>query len=195
MLKCITQPDWSPHIGDPNLFAWIIVTAYLAATALSVAVFWRYNHWQPRATYARERIFWLMLSFVLLALAINKQLDLQNLFTEIGRCIAKIDGWNDERRAVQEAFIYLMIIGFGAWIVVLTMFLNGLCIHNHVALMGIVVLLIFVSIRAADFYHIDAVAHLGELIDRFSWIMELGGIALIAASAILFLLRPKQSSI
>jgi hypothetical protein len=81
---------WSPGIGDPSAMGWVTVALYLAAawlcfrSARSSRILDRYGshaRWEPR--------LWALFVVVLLALGINKQLDLQSAFTEVMRVVAQ----------------------------------------------------------------------------------------------------------
>ena len=70
---------------------------------------------RPRSRPSR---FWLVLAGLMVALGINKQLDLQSLATQIGRDV--IRGWNlyQERRELQLGFILVVALvcaGALAW--------------------------------------------------------------------------------
>ncbi len=58
------------------------------------------------------------------------------------------------------------------------------------AIAGILFILGFVLIRAASFHNVDAflAARLGGM--KWNWILELGGIAVVAAAAVRILLAP-----
>ena len=56
--------------------------------------------------------FWLVACVTLTALGINKQLDLQSLFTQLLRDAARLQGWCDRRRSYQFAFV-VVIAGAG----------------------------------------------------------------------------------
>ncbi|WP_309610239.1 hypothetical protein [Sphingomonas sp.] len=130
-----------------------------------------------------DRRFWSAVALLLVALGINKQLDLQSLLTTVARNLAHAQHWYDQRRTYQTLFIALLV---------------GLCLITvlflwrrtrrssgpvRAALVGIVVLLGFIAVRAASFDHVDAL-----LMDRIggwrlNWLLELGGIALIGLPA------------
>ena len=97
---------WHLGIGDPTPAGWLTVGVYALAAALS----WRASRRasaeadiDPSA--GREASFWRLLALGLLLLGINKQLDLQTLFTEVARQLAHAQGWYEERRRYQRIFI------------------------------------------------------------------------------------------
>ena len=98
---------WEPGIGDPTVAGWLTVVGYgFAAWAC-----WRVYTGRAGAPRARPPAadsptrFWLLLTIAMALLGINKQLDLQSALSQWARDIAIYDGWWDQRRAVQAAFI------------------------------------------------------------------------------------------
>ncbi|KQI73362.1 hypothetical protein AN191_00165 [Loktanella sp. 5RATIMAR09] len=178
LLACLFA-DWSPTIGDPTLTGWITVAAYLGTSCLSVMVLYRHS--------GKLRLFWLGLAILLVMLAVNKQLDLQSALTAAGRCLAKAQGWYEDRRTVQIAFI-LTIVGFCCVVGALLLWV----MRREVsliwpALIGIVGLLAFIAIRAAGFHHFDQFIGVKFGGFRMNVILELGGALFIAINAIVLL--------
>jgi len=120
---------------------------------------------------------------VLLLLGINKQLDLQTALTEIGRMMARSEGWYGMRRAVQLVFI-LGVAVFGWWLFRSVLLLARGNLHQmRSVLLGTVFLLCFVTIRATSFHHVDRLLglHLGGV--KLNALLELGGIAFVIHGA------------
>jgi hypothetical protein len=133
--------------------------------------------------------FWGLVLLTMLVLGINKQLDLQTWLTEIGRDLAHQQGWYEVRRPLQAAFIGLIGLT-GAVATVALAFAMRHVFHRVVgALVGLGALVTFVIVRAASFHHVDVLLGRGRV--RLNWVLELGGIALIAVSA--FRQRTHQS--
>jgi hypothetical protein len=179
LVAVVVGGEWRPGIGDPTVMGWVTVVAYLAAS---------YACWRTAAAERRisERNpwFWRIFAVLLLLLGINKQLDLQSLITVIGRKMAAKQGWYQERKVYQAAFIagvavvgVLSVIGLG-WMVRKSLRRLGL------ALAGGVFLVSFVVIRASSFHKIDQLLKMNFGGLRWNWILELGGIACIGISAI-----------
>jgi hypothetical protein len=170
----MSEARWAPGIGDPSIVGWFTVVAYFLAGLLC----YRAGRWPE------ERRIWWVLAVLLVALGINKQLDLQSWFTQVGRDMARIEGWYDYRGYIQTLFIGGMIIGgiIGArW---LYHFARGHSNCVRVGLSGLCMLCAFIAIRAASFHHFDRLIGTSILGFRFNWIFELGGIAIIAGSAL-----------
>ena len=84
--------DWHFGIGDPTPIGWFTVFAYLAAT-IACARVWAVDRQADRIRQPASPVFWMVLTILLLFLGINKQLDLQTLLNDVGRRMAKADGW------------------------------------------------------------------------------------------------------
>jgi drug/metabolite transporter (DMT)-like permease len=167
---------WEPGIGDPTLYGWVTVAAY----AFAALCCWRASRRGPM----RERRFWLLLSGIMGFLCLNKQLDLQTLFTDIGRFEAKAHGWYAQRHEYQVGFI-LAVAGV-SFIVILTMLRRAARASGPVrgAAAGLGLLLLFVLIRASSFHKVDWLINqrLGDL--RANHLLELGGIAIVTVFAL-----------
>lgn len=165
---------WSPGIGDPSLLGWFTVFGYFLAAILCVQA--------SRTDFGAGR-FWGVLAVALILLGLNKQLDIQSLLTAVGREIANSEGWYDQRRALQKYFVIavgsLAITGSIAAVFIL----RNRSRHIRAASAGFVLLSAFICIRAASFHHIDRILNAGILGARFNWIIELGGIFLVAVNA------------
>ena len=72
---------WSPGIGDPSVMGWVTVALYLVAAWLCFLCSRRSRVLARRASGARwEPRLWGLFALFLLALGVNKQLDLQSAF-------------------------------------------------------------------------------------------------------------------
>lgn len=176
-LRACVAEQWSPVIGDPSLIGWLTVAAYGVTAVLCLGA-WR------RSDVRAVSWFWLILSVLLFALMINKQLDLQSALTASARCLSQMQGWYEDRRVVQVGFI-LAILVFGVMVAVLMLW----ALRRHlgqvgVALIGFILLICFVLIRAAGFHNFDALLKAEILSIRINWLLELSGIALIALNAV-----------
>lgn len=161
---------WQPGIGDPTLLGWATVLVYLGAIAVCVLAARRLT---PSA-------FWWGVAAVLALLAINKQLDLQSWMTQVGRDLARQDGWYEHRHRVQVA----LVVGLGSLFVVLALFW-GLILRRHwreqwLVWLGLCGLMCFIVVRAASFHHVDAWLFSTFLGVRWNGWMEIGCLSLIA---------------
>lgn len=180
-----TTPDgrWQPAIGDPTLMGWVTVLAYATAALLAFksasAVRRDPAHASIEAGLSR---FWATLALFLLVLGINKQLDLQTLFTQLARDLALAQGWYAERRRYQLIFIAAVATAGVLGTLGLAFALRQIAAHIWLALVGIGFLVSFVLIRAASFHHVDLLLRAGPV--RLNWVFELTGIGLIALAAL-----------
>jgi hypothetical protein len=164
--------NWTPGIGDPTIGGWVTVALYFAAV---------WSTWKTGnlVREGKERALWRAVSLMFVALGVNKQLDLQTALTEMGRVVAFDQGWYSQRQIVQIWFI----VGVAMGCIVLAIFLLWLAYDTTpptwTALLGMVVILAFVLIRAASFHHIDR--FIGERILglKWNWVLEMGGISIV----------------
>jgi hypothetical protein len=186
-LQSCALARWSPGIGDPTAMGWGTVMVYLAAAAVAFVVASRAPF--PAGSRRRERLFWALLAAVLLALAVNKQLDLQSYVTALGRCAAQHQGWYDRRRFVQEMVILGLLVVMVLLAVGLWRMMRGTLARSGAALAGLILVLGFVAIRAVGFHHVDALIRLDVLDMRLNWLFELTGPVLIGLAGLWLLLR------
>ena len=180
----VALPDGrcSPGIGDPTAMGWVTAAAYFGVALLCGGC-------AKSESLGGRQVFWLSVAAMMALLGINKQLDLQSWFTQMGRDLALAQGWYVHRQAVQAGFIVALTLGlitFLLWVQRATRALGG---EIRWACLGLVLVALFVLVRAASFHHVDNLLHLelGGL--RINWIMELGGIGCIGAAAVARLRR------
>lgn len=177
-----TEQGWRPGIGDPTLMGWFTVAAYLIAAALCYRAHRAARGRLHRGHRTATRL-WLVLAIVFALLAVNKQLDLQSLFTAVGRWVARRGGWYQQRQSIQTIFIVsLALLGFAA-IFWLAWIVRGGWREYGLALAGATFIMVFVIIRAASFHHVDQLLGWELAGVRINWLFELGGIACVAVSA------------
>lgn len=171
--------DWAPGIGDPTWIGWFTTLAYLVTAALC----YRTLRLEARRADRRAAIVWFALALAMLALGINKQLDLQTLFTELGKSVARAQGWYEERRVVQAVFIGLVLAVSLAASAVMLRLAGGALRTARLSLVGMVLLLGFIVIRAASFHHVDWLLQSHRAGLRVNALLELAGIACVALGA------------
>jgi hypothetical protein len=140
--------------------------------------------WEPR--------LWALFALVLLALGINKQLDLQTAFTEVMRGLAKEEGWYEARRHYQHAFIAALAVVAACAGVAVAFMTRWLDRTVQLGAFGIAFLLTFVTVRAMSFHHVDALLGTRVLQARLNWIFEIGGISILILGSALRLRRSKR---
>lgn len=169
----------SSVLHDATPFAWLVVAAYFAG-GLAAFVAGR------SAGKRRERNFWFLMAALLVALGLNKQLDLQTYVTRFGRFLARSEGWYDYRREVQAAFIALVAFGSVVFVATLLNWTRRSPWTIRIAATGSILLGAFIVIRAASFHHIDKWVTVSIEGLRSGWWLELAGIAVIACAAALY---------
>jgi hypothetical protein len=179
----VSQIRWRPQIGDPSFMGWFTVAAYAAAAVLCFIAAHRCLVAVDAGETRRRRRMWLGVGVLMAFLCINKQLDLQSLFTDVGRVLANQEGWYSQRRAVQRWFVIAMAAAGAMTFVILAWKIRHILRESIVLLLGLCSLITFIVIRAASFHHVDVLLGSELLGIRVNWILELGGIALIALSA------------
>jgi hypothetical protein len=165
--------NWTPGIGDPTIGGWITVVLYVLATA---------SCWMTARRLgndSREMRIWWAITILFLALGINKQLDLQTALTEVGRVLADAQGWYVRRRPVQFAFIVAVAALCIAAMVTLLIWARESSRPTWLALIGVMLVLGFVLIRAASFHHFDLFISSSVLGVRWNWVLEMGGISIV----------------
>lgn len=185
LIDAVREVDFDFGIGDPTFFGWFTVVAYLVAAGLAVANAWRADG-QPNPTLPR---LWWSLAILLLLLAINKQLDVQSYFTEVGRAVAREQGWYDARGTVQAFFVVGVALATLAAVGLITWAIRDVLSQQWLTLVGIVAILGFVLIRASSFHYVDVLIGLRFAGMRMNWVIELGAIGVFCASAVSQLLR------
>ena len=183
--NCVSD-SWTLAIGDPNIMGWGVFAAYAVATSFALSVTWQ----APFASGHRrqERVFWGLISLAMAALALNKQLDLQSLLTAAGRCLAKEQGWYENRRIVQRDFIFAMIALFVLVGTMAIWLLRGIIGRNLIALLGLTTLAGFVLLRGGHLFHIFVPDHLSTdiLLHKTTSALEvLSPLLIIAAAGLL----------
>ena len=138
--------NWKPGIGDPTIGGWITVVLYFLAMI---------SCWMTARSGIKERRIWIAISILFLGLGINKQLDLQSALTDIGRVIAFEQGWYGQRQFVQLDFIIFVAIVFVSAVITLIIWTRRAPLSTWFALLGTILVVGFVLIRAASFHHID----------------------------------------
>lgn len=169
---------WSPVIGDPDALGWLTVVAYFVAAWLCYLARARI----PTALATRS--VWTVLVVILCALGVNKQLDLQSLGTAVMRHAAHSEGWYDARREAQALFVLGTGVAMILATIVLAMVAQRVDRWTKLAIVGLILLLSFVTIRAVSFHHVDALIGTTFAGVRLNHVLELGGIAVIGGAAL-----------
>jgi hypothetical protein len=133
----------------------------------------------------QEREIWRSIGGLFVLLGINKQLDLQTAFTELGRLAAYYGGWYEHRQIVQIAFIMLIAATCGTITLVMILRSKQTSAACRLAIFGTAIVLCFVLVRAASFHHVDMFINQTVLFLRWNWILEMGGIAIVIVGSLI----------
>ena len=160
--------------GDPTPLGYITVLLYFLAA---------FGCYRASRVDRSSRSIWIGLFGLMVALGINKQLDLQTTFTNLSRRLAHDEKWYDYRRTAQFYFT-IAIAGVGAVIAgALLHITRSKSAPVRTAIVGTIALLAFVVIRAASFHHVDLFLRSDPLGLPWNAILEVSGISTIIAGA------------
>lgn len=174
--------NWTPGIGDPTVLGWVAVFGYFWAAFLAMLVARSVRSYDPLRMRAESPLFWSMMAWILIFLGFNKQLDLQTLFTDIAREIAKEDGWYEGRREVQMYFMMGIAGASGLFLLFLTFLIRAGFWRCFPALLGLLFLCTFVLFRALSFHHFEYLLRQEVKGTFINNLLEMGGIGLFAMS-------------
>lgn len=169
----IENGRWVPSIGDPTIIGWVTVAVYFIVALICLKAAFTSN------SEKSIKNFWLFLTLVLISLGVNKQLDLQNLLTQLGKEIAIDQGWYKNRRVVQAGFIFFIGLTGITTLIFLIKTYRDTNFTVKIALTGCTVLFLFILIRAASFHHVDIFINLKFIEIKMNSFLELGGLAII----------------
>ena len=182
----IENGRWVPSIGDPTIIGWVtVVTYFIVAIICLKAAF-------TSSSEKSIKNFWLFLTLCLIALAINKQLDIQSLFTQIAKDTAISQGWYKDRRLVQIGFIILIgLLGITALTIIIRTYRNTSS-SVKIALAGCVILFVFILVRASSFHHMDIFINMKFAGVKMNWLLELGGLTIIGTGGFRYFYSKKH---
>lgn len=206
LVGVVENGTWYPGIGDPTFVGWLTVIAYiftsifclfcgLAGNTLNqqkqqlsnrdIQNTRRRGYQKRRSKTLNIDWLWILIAIFMLLLGINKQLDLQSWLTVIGKNMAQSQGWYESRREVQFLFIITILIVAIAFLAFVTKNMNKNQVSNWLGLSGLGLLSCFIVIRASSFHHIDRLIGFQTLGLRMNWLLELGGISVIAIASLI----------
>jgi hypothetical protein len=172
-------------LHDQTFLGWFTTGAYLAAASLcafasQACVAGRRVH---SSESRRLAFFWGVIAAGLTLLAINKQLDLQTVFTDALRGQAQRDGWYEQRRGLQALFVLVsggIAVG-GLWLLVRVL---GPRWREHLLLLGgLVVLSGYLMLRVADIERVGEMTGVSLAAEGLRWAVEWTGLVMIFVAA------------
>jgi hypothetical protein len=167
--------QWHFGFHDPSALGLLTTAGFLAVAwmsgrrALEAA--------RDSRTPAVEVNSWWIISAFTLFLGLNKQLNLQTLFIDLGRNLSVSHGWFESRRSVQFAFVFAsgilgLIAIFFALLRYRTYWRGHRCVSGGLALVAFYCLL-----RIAEINHVAITT--GDEKDTRLWPIKLAGIGLM----------------
>jgi hypothetical protein len=170
---CIAEA-WAPGFGDRDLYGYAMTVVHLVAAGLAVTVALK-GPFRSRAPRA-ERWLWGIGATVLVALAINKQLDLQSMLVAAARCVARGQGWYENRREYQTEVILGLVIAAAIIVPTMIFLLRKAVLGNLAFVLSMSALVAFVLIRAISFHHLDVVFGTDVLSFRLHRLIEVAAL-------------------
>lgn len=186
--------SWYQIGGDPTLSGWLTAFAFVGAAALCALVAWQAERIFLGRRVSYHRLVWVVFSFGLLFLGINKQLDLQTTFTQFLKEIAWRQGWYAFGQQLQVLFIAGMIIVGLGFLVGLGWILRHSWKRYWILLLGLLFITRFVIVRAAGFYgvYLPPLSQFTSGI-RLNWLLEPSAALLFALAAAYNLYHGQES--
>ncbi len=172
--------SWRPGFHDDFFIGWLITGSYFACALMAAFIATFHKHLEERLATK----FWHAISLLMVLLGLNKQLALQMLLTEMGRQVAKAQGWYDERRIFQFSFIVVFATMFTAAFIWFAKRYRDSFRRYTLVFCGLFFLLSFVIIRAAAFHHFDEVIQYDLHGFKMNWLLELAGIYMIILAGV-----------
>jgi hypothetical protein len=166
---------WHVKFDNPDVVGWSVVAAYLLAGICCIRAALKGDE--------ESKVWWLMAG-VLIFLGINKQLNLQTLMIVLGRRAAVSGGWYERRRFVQAIFCVVFALCGFAFFWLFAARARRFIVRNRLAFAGIIVLLLFVVLRASTINHANEWFGVDLKDVHWAWLLELCGSALIIRSAL-----------
>ncbi len=162
---------------------WAITLFYLYAVLLILYMLPKLRRIHPdrRRIYTQ---FWIVVLVIFILLGLNKQLDFQTFGTATARCMARLDGWYDQRRSIQLTAILAGVFVGSTALFGFLYFFREIASRCMLAFVGLGIGALFIFLRAVSFHHIDTIFQLSIGDIKVHAIMEIAGILLVALNAI-----------
>jgi hypothetical protein len=167
---------------DPTFLGWFTTGAYFAAAVLCALAAQAYGREKGRRSSKSLRNLWVVIAIGLIALAVNKQLDLQTLLTDWMRDAAERGGWYGRRRVLQAAFVLAAVIAAagGLWLILRT--LGGRWREHRLMLAGLAAMCVYVLLRVADIERVGEMTGMSLAAENARTIIEWTGLAFIGVA-------------
>jgi len=157
--------------GHLTPLGWAVAVVY-GLGALCCARAGRVTQQDGRRCPDKQQPWW-FLAATLLFLGINKLLNLQTTLINLGRAAARTWGWYQYRRAAQAVFAVLFTLALLAVFAALLKKWRWFVKERPLVQTGVLLLLLFVVIRAFALNHVEELLHLHLHDDNWGWTLEL----------------------
>lgn len=173
--------DWWAFAGDPLISGSVFMLSYGLAA-------WQILRVAARSD-GRERQYWRLCGWLFAFQVLNTNLDLHGMIFTTGRCLAKAQGWYEDRREVQMWLLFgLAMLIVLVLLLVLTLFARNI-FGDLILTTGMVIALGFTLVKGINFHGLER--YYAGLYGPFRGadLIELSGIALALLSALARLWR------
>lgn len=169
---------------------WLTIAAYWLTALLCALCMWRTG-----GLDAKPGRVWLGLGIGMATLGLNKLVDGLGRVVALERAEAWQTGWYVERGGMQMWVMLISAVLLVGVAIFLALALKPLATRQWIALLGLLWLTGLVVVRAISLHRIDAFLFtpIGGIYPN--WLLELGGIALVATPAALTLLTPRSHTL
>lgn len=177
--KAYQQGFWREYRGDYSLAGWVLTFGYLFCAVLLFLCLKN-----SAFTDFKEKLFWVSLFGIIVLFAINKQLDLQLLITDIARTAAKEYQVYEQRKPFQIRVIALFAsIALGLFGLV-----SVLVWKSHktllLALTGVAVIFGYFVLRLVSYHAIEEIMKQRYVFISLYDVLELAGVALVGVGVL-----------
>ena len=146
LIQACLQDTFRLQLGDPSMVGLALTALYVAASLLMLRRLWLGGFHLPR-----EGLLWGVCTAILLLLTLNKQLDLQQTVIWTGRCVARAEGWFDQRLVFQRAFGTVILAAVASGVLVLIWTCRTAIRANWGLMLGMGLMLGFIVLQIARF--------------------------------------------
>lgn len=179
--------SWHFQCDNPTILGWSVV-AFYATAALSCAVAALMSSSRRRRGLHLGRDcgpgIWWVLAVALTLLGVNKQLNLQTMLIVVLRHVSFTEGWWGQRREVQLIFSAVFGVGVALLLMWLALRHREFFQKNPQAFWGVIILGVFVALRAATINHADEFLRIDLRDEQWAWIFEVSGSVLIGIGGV-----------
>jgi hypothetical protein len=172
------------EIGDPSFIGWFTSAGYLLAAIFAVRAYHLHRSAYSAADLQRRiAIWWLGVAVLLIMLGLNKELDLlQKLVREWGRILVVHQGWYDQRRTIQGAFLLVLLLLCTCGAAAAQRYFHRVWPRIARSAVGVTLILSYALLRAMQF-NVSA-APVPRLLASLAWVLETGGVLVVLWCAI-----------